>query len=155
MALDCPALSLISDGSEVLPDQPKGGRIAPSIWPNYSDRVAELLRNPGRVAPKNAPDGFLGQGSVLAPSVCRSLLTVHAVGLPSFSLHFSPLSNKITRKATVNNKNLPLQGCSLFPIKVPLYQGNISRKIIVGTFQIPSKGWKPIGQDLPSDLGSF
>lgn len=54
MALDCPALSLISDGSEVLPDQPKGGRIAPSIWPNYSDRVAELLRNPGRVAPKNA-----------------------------------------------------------------------------------------------------
>ena len=56
MALDCPALSLISDGSEVLPDQPKGGRIAPSIWPNYSDRVAELLRNPGRVAPKNAGD---------------------------------------------------------------------------------------------------
>ena len=55
MALDGPALSLIPDGSKVLrPDQPKGGRIAPSIWPNYSDRVAELLRNPGRVAPKNA-----------------------------------------------------------------------------------------------------
>ena len=25
------------------------------------------------------PDGFLGQGSVLAPSVCRSLLTVDAL----------------------------------------------------------------------------
>jgi len=58
MALDCPALFLISDGSKIpRPDQPKGGRIAPLNWPNYSDKVAELLRNPGRVAPKNASYG--------------------------------------------------------------------------------------------------
>src|SRR4030042_3842314 len=62
MALDCPALP-----------SPLDGRFGPRRWPTYSDRVAELLRDAGRFAPKYASRGpFLKTRPLLqAPALAQ------------------------------------------------------------------------------------